>query len=47
MRGIGSAAKIKADMANAAGSNLGGEAGDYINNLDGGVIDQITGGDAS
>lgn len=47
MRGIGSASKIKHDMANAAGNTLGSEAGDYIHGLSGGVIDTITGGDAS
>jgi hypothetical protein len=47
MQGIGSASKVKADLANAAGGALGGEAGDYIANLDGGVIDRITGGDAA
>lgn len=47
MRGIGSASKIKSDMANAAGSALGSEAGDYIHGLSGGVIDTITGGEAS
>ncbi len=47
MRGIGSAKKIKADMAEAAGSQIGSEAGDYIHGLDGAVIDRITGGDAA
>lgn len=43
MHGIGSAKKIKEDMANAAGSQIGSEAGDYINSLDGQVIDRIVG----
>ena len=47
MRGIGSATKAKADIAEAAGSQLGDEAGSYINSLDGQVIDMITGGDAA
>ncbi len=44
MRGIGSARKIKQDIAEAAGSQIGAEAGDYINSLDGQVIDRIVGG---
>jgi hypothetical protein len=43
MRGIGSASKVKHDIANAASGQLGGEAADYINNLDGKVIDTIVG----
>lgn len=38
-RGMGSAQKVKADMANAAGNQLGSEAGEFVNNL------SITGGD--
>lgn len=45
MRGIGSASKTKTDMAEAASGALGSEAADYIHNLDGQVIDRITGGD--
>lgn len=47
MKGIGSARKIKADIAEAAGRQLGDEAGSYLSNLDGQVIDRITGGDAA
>jgi hypothetical protein len=47
LRGIGSAKKVKADIAEAAGSQLGDEAGSYINSLDGQVIDRITGGDGA
>jgi hypothetical protein len=47
MRGIGSRAKTQSEMAEAAGSQLGDEAGSYINSLDGQVIDRITGGDAA
>lgn len=47
MAGIGSQSKIRSDMAEAAGSQLGDEAGSYINSLDGQVIDRITGGDAA
>lgn len=47
MRGIGSSRKMKEQMAEAAGSKLGDEAGTYINSLDGEVIDRITGGDAA
>ena len=43
MRGIGSRSKTQAEMAEHAGSNLGDEAGSYINSLDGQVIDRITG----
>lgn len=43
MRGIGSASKIKADMAEAAGGALGSAAGDYIHGLEGAVVDRITG----
>ena len=43
-QGIGATSKIKADLAEAAGSQLGSEAGDYIHGLDGQVIDQIAGG---
>lgn len=43
LRGIGSAKKIKSDLAEAASSQMGGEAGDYIHNLDGQVIDSIAG----
>jgi hypothetical protein len=43
LQGIGSAKKIKADLAEAAGAQLGSEAGDYINGLSGSVIDQIGG----
>lgn len=45
-RGIGSASRIKADMANAAAGQLGGEAAEYINSLEGSVVDRITGGEA-
>lgn len=47
LKGIGSAKKIKADMAEAAAGSMGDEAGSYINNLEGQVIDRITGGDAA
>jgi len=43
LKGIGSAKKIREDMANAAGSQMGSEAGDYINSLDGAVVDLIAG----
>ena len=46
-RGIGSASQVKSDMADAAGRELGDEAGSFIHGLDGKVIDTITGGDAS
>lgn len=41
LRGVGSAAKIKADLAEAAGSQFGAEGGDYINSLSGQVVDQL------
>lgn len=43
MRGIGSARKIKQDIAEAASGQIGSEAADYINNLDGQVVDRIVG----
>ena len=43
LRGVGSASKIKADMAEAAASQMGSEAADYVNGLSGSVIDQIAG----
>lgn len=46
MRGIGSAKQVKVDMAEAASAQLGDEAATFINNLDGQVIDHITGGEA-
>lgn len=47
MRGIGSASKAKADIAEAASGQLGDEAATYISKLPGQVIDTITGGDAA
>lgn len=44
MQGIGSAKRAKDDLANAAGSALGSEAGDFVNGLEGSVVDRITGG---
>jgi hypothetical protein len=41
MAGIGSTKKIKNDMAEAAGSQFGSEAGDFMNSLSGEVIDSI------
>lgn len=46
MKGIGSAKKIKQDMADAAAGSMGDEAANYIHNLDGQVVDRITGGEA-
>lgn len=46
LKGIGSASKIKQDMASAASSQMGDEAASYINNLEGQVVDTITGGQA-
>lgn len=43
MRGIGSTKQARADLANAAGSQLGAEAGDFMNGLDGSVVDRIVG----
>lgn len=43
LRGIGSASKIKADMAEAASSQLGGEAAEFIHGLSGSVVDSIGG----
>lgn len=43
LKGIGSASKIKADMAEAAASQMGDEAANYIANLPGQVVDRITG----
>jgi len=47
MHGIGSSKKVKADLAEAAGSQLGDEAAEFMNSLDGQVVDRITGGDAA
>lgn len=47
MASIGSRSKTKNEMANAAGKQLGDEAGSFINGLQGEVIDRITGGDAA
>lgn len=44
LRGIGSAKKIKQDMAEAASGQLGDEAAEYINSMPGQVVDTITGG---
>lgn len=46
MRGIGSASKTRAVMADVAGKQFGDEAGDYLSKLDGQVIDSVTGGGA-
>ena len=43
MRGIGSASKIKRDMAEATAASHGDEAANYVNSLDGEVSDQIVG----
>lgn len=43
LKGIGSAAKVRRDMAEAAAGSMGSEAGDYIDSLDGKVIDEIVG----
>lgn len=43
LHGIGSQAKIKADMAEAAAAQGGSEAGDFINGLSGSVVDQLAG----
>jgi len=45
-RGIGSASKIRDEVANAAAGSLGSEAADYISKLPGQVIDHISGGEA-
>lgn len=42
LKGIGSAKKIKADMAEAASGSLGDEAAEYLSNLDGTIVDTIT-----
>lgn len=47
MRGIGSASKVRSDMAEAASGTLGDEAANYISKLPGQVIDTITGGEAA
>lgn len=41
LRGVGSAAKIKQDAANAAAASHGTEAADYIANLPGEVVDKL------
>jgi len=41
LKGIGSAKKIKADMAEAASGQLGDEAAEYINSMPGQVVDEI------
>lgn len=43
LKGIGSQKTIKDDMAEAASSHLGAEAADYIDGLDGKVVDEIVG----
>lgn len=47
LKGIGSASKIKADMADAAAASHGSEAAEFINSMPGQVIDKITGGEAA
>jgi hypothetical protein len=44
LKGIGSAKKIKADMAEAAAASHGSEAADYVNNLPGQVVDGLIDG---
>jgi hypothetical protein len=43
LRGVGSAAKIRHDMANATASAHGSEAADYVHNLPGEVVDKMIG----
>ncbi len=43
MAGIGSRSKTQAQLASVAGQTFGDEAGEYLNSLDGQVIDQIAG----
>ena len=47
MKGIGSASKVRTDVAEAASGQLGGEAADYLSKLSGDVVDTITGGEAA
>lgn len=44
MKGIGSASKVKSDLAEAAAGSHGSEAAEFINDMPGQVIDKITGG---
>jgi hypothetical protein len=43
MKGIGSASKVKRDMVEAAGSQMGSEAAEYLDSLDGSVSDVVQG----
>jgi hypothetical protein len=47
LKGIGSASKVKSDIANAAAGAHGSEAADFLSHMPGQVIDKITGGDAA
>ena len=42
-RGIGSAKKVKADMAEAGAQQFGGEAGDFLSKMPGQVVDTLIG----
>lgn len=44
LQGVGSASKVKSNIAEAAATQMGSEAGEYINGLSGSVIDQVVGG---
>lgn len=44
MRGIGSAKKIKADMAEAAAAQFGDEGGQFVHDMPGQVVDTLVGG---
>lgn len=41
MKGIGSAKKVRTDMANAAAGTLGSEAADFIHDMPGQVVDSL------
>jgi PHD/YefM family antitoxin component YafN of YafNO toxin-antitoxin module len=44
LRGIGSAAKVKSDIAEAAGAQLGDEAASFLNKMPGQVVDGLIDG---
>jgi hypothetical protein len=43
-KGIGSAAKVKSDMANAAAAQFGDEGGQFVHDMPGEVVDTLVGG---
>ena len=45
MQGIGSAKKVREDIANAAAGPLGSEAADFLHNMPGQVLDTIVSGE--